>query len=116
MYFVESYGSVYRSSSNYGSLKFQEIPGKIVRPGPPGSYDDLGDVALTFLLPSFNTNTVNTNYHLPIDNKNRWSLNNNRVRLYHATYSTVSYNPNVTKKSDFGYKLAIGMYTFDWPT
>ena len=62
-----------------------------------------------------------SNYHLRLgdddddNNNNRWSLNNNRVRLYHATYSTVNHNPNVTKKADFGYKEAIGMYTFDWP-
>ena len=123
MYFVESYGSIYRSLSNDGPLKFQEIPGKIVKPGPPGSYDDLGDVALTFLLPSvLKTTSIMRNisrYHLRLgdddDNNNIWTLNNNRVRLYHATYSTVNHNPNVTKKADFGYKEAIGMYTFDWP-
>ena len=114
MYFVESYGSVYRGTSNEGPLEFQELPGaKIVRKGPPGSYDDLGDVALTFLMPDLphSSNASDFTTH-----GNRWTLNHNRARLYHATYSTVNHNPNVTKKADFGYKLAIGMYTFDWPS
>ena len=91
MYFVESYGSLYRGS-NTGPLTFDMLPEKLVVPGPLGEWDDLGQVALTFLLPdSFS----------------------NRARLYHASYSTVSTNPNATK-SDFGYKLAIGMYSFAW--
>ncbi len=118
MYFVESYGSVYRSLSSNGPLIFEDIPAKIVRPGPPGSYDDLGDVALTFLMPSTAVDARYDLSHVPYNNNgnNTWSLNPNRVRLYHATYSTVNHNPNVTKKADFGYKLAIGMYTFDWPS
>ena len=112
MYFVESYGSVYRGTSNEGSLEFEELPrAKIVRNGPPGSYDDLGDVALTFLMPDSTHSSAASTTH-----ENKWTLNHNRARLYHATYSTVNHNPNVTRKADFGYKLAIGMYTFDWPS
>ena len=113
MYFVESYGSVYLGTSNEGPLEFQELPeAKIVRKGPPGSYDDLGDVA-DFLMPDL---THSSDASDVTTHDNRWTLNHNRARLYHATYSTVNHNPNVTKKADFGYKLAIGMYTFDWPS
>lgn len=91
MYFAESYGSLYKGNMS-GPLTFDMLPEKIVVPGPRGEWDDLGQVALTFLLPD------------------QFS---NRARLYHASYSTVSTNPNASKK-DFGYKLAIGMYSFEW--
>ena len=37
----------------------------------------------------------------------------NRWRLYHASYSMENGNPNATR-ADYGYKQAIGMYTFLW--
>ena len=83
MYFVESYGSIYRSLSNDGPLKFQEIPGKMVTPGPPGSYDDLGDVALTFLLPSvLKTTSImrnTSNYHLRLGDDDDNKLSNSLI-------------------------------------
>jgi hypothetical protein len=36
-----------------------------------------------------------------------------RWRLYHASYSSINENPNATK-ADYGYKQAIGMYSFSW--
>eukprot|EP00945_MAST-04E_sp_MAST-4E-sp1_P001830 g1830.t1 len=88
----ESYGSLYKGGMS-GPLMFDMLPEKIVEPAPRGEWDDLGQVALTFLLPD--------------------RFSKNRARLYHASYSTVGSNPNATKV-DFGYKLAIGMYSFEW--
>ena len=92
MFFAESYGSLYKGGMS-GPLMFDMLPEKIVEPAPRGEWDDLGQVALTFLLPD--------------------RFSKNRARLYHASYSTVGSNPNATKV-DFGYKLAIGMYSFEW--
>ena len=92
MYFVESYGSLYIGSTT-GPLEFQKSPQPLVTPGPPGEWDDLGQVALTFLAAT--------------------GSQDKRARLYHATYSSVSGNENA-RKADFGYKLAIGMYSFEW--
>lgn len=92
MYFVESYGSLYRGKTT-GPLTFDMLADKLVVPGPTGSWDDLGQVALTFL---------------PTRDPGE------RTRLYHASYGTTSgKNPNA-RRADFGYKLAIGMYSFDW--
>ena len=37
-----------------------------------------------------------------------------RTRLYHASYGTTSGKNPDARKADFGYKLAIGMYSFEW--
>ena len=92
MYFVESYGSLYRGNTT-GPLRFDMLPDKLVVPAPPGSWDDLGQVALTFL---------------PARDQGK------RTRLYHASYGTTSGKNPDARKADFGYKLAIGMYSFEW--
>ena len=73
------------------------LPDKLVVPGPPGSWDDLGQVALTFL-PA----------------RDQGNNQGKRTRLYHASYGTTSGKNPDARKADFGYKLAIGMYSFEW--
>ena len=94
MYFVESYGALFvGKAAGPWPLSFPSmLPQRLVVPGPRGEWDDLGHVALTFL-PASREDT--------------------RTRLYFASYSTVSDNPNATR-ADFGYKLAIGQFSFEW--
>jgi hypothetical protein len=94
MYFVESYGALFAGKAvGPWPLAFPTmLPQRLVVPSPRGEWDDLGHVALTFLPASYG---------------------DTRTRLYFASYSTVSENPNATK-ADFGYKLAIGQFSFQW--
>ena len=98
-YFVNGFGSLYKSISPAGApLHFLRLPANAsaVEPAPPGEWDDLHQVSFAFL---------------PAARRARGE----RTRLYHASYSSVNRNPRATK-ADFGYKQAIGMYSFDWPS
>ena len=91
LYFVNGWGNIYKAPP--GSLSFERLGNAtIARPAPKGSYDDLHQIEFTFLPPAVAGG--------------RWSL-------YHASYSDQSMNAG-QRKADYGYKQAIGMYTFDW--
>ncbi len=92
LFFVNGWGNIYKAEA--GSLKFKRLPGNatIARPAPRGSWDDLHQIEFTFLKPR--------------EKGGRW-------RLYHASYASTSGNAGA-KKADYGYKQAIGMYSFLW--
>ena len=92
LYFVNGWGNIYRAPA--GTLKFERLPGNatIARPAPAGQWDDLHQIEFTFLPPR--------------EKGGRW-------RLYHASYANATANP-LAKKADYGYKQAIGMYSFTW--
>lgn len=95
-YFVNGFGSLYRSDAPPGApLAFTRLPNNAtaVTPAPHGEWDDLHQVSFAFLP----------------------GRDGGRARLYHASYSSVNFNPHATM-ADFGYKQAIGMYSFDWPS
>ncbi len=92
LFFVNGWGNIYKAEA--GSLKFKRLPGNatIARPSPEGSWDDLHQIEFTFLKPH--------------EKGGRW-------RLYHASYASTSENAGA-RKADYGYKQAIGMYSFLW--
>ena len=92
LFFVNGWGNIYRAPP--GTLRFDRLPANstIARPAPQGSWDDLHQIEFTFLPPR--------------EAGARWMM-------YHASYSSVNQNPNATR-ADYGYKQAIGMYSFTW--
>lgn len=97
LYFVAGWGNLYRMPLNGSSvLHFDRLVGDgvITTPAPQGSYDDFRQIEFTFLPPA---------------------APGERTRLYHASYSSENSNPNATR-ADYGFKQALGMYTFDWPS
>mmetsp|Transcript_10346 Transcript_10346/g.26500 ORF Transcript_10346/g.26500 Transcript_10346/m.26500 type:complete len:442 (-) Transcript_10346:724-2049(-) len=94
LYFVAGWGNLYRLPLPATRLQFTRLAGDgvISTPAPQGAFDDFKQIEFTFLPP-------------PTPD-GRW-------RLYHASYSNENGNPNATR-ADYGYKQAVGMYTFDW--
>lgn len=98
LYVVAGWGNIYTlpldGATSTTKLEFTRLKGDgvIAIPSPPGAYDDFRQIEYTFLPPQ----SVG----------GRW-------RLYHASYSLENGNPNATR-ADYGYKQALGMYTFDW--
>ena len=91
LFFVNGWGNIYRAPP--GSLSFARLGNAtIARPAPPGSFDDLHQIEFTFLPPAVAGG--------------RWTM-------YHASYAGRSRNPG-QRRADYGYKQAIGMYTFTW--
>ena len=92
LYFVNGWGNIYKASN--GTLDFKRLGGNatIARHSPHGAYDDLYQIEFTFLPPQ--------------EEGGRWLL-------FHASYSDVTSHAG-TKRADYGYKQAIGMYSFNW--
>lgn len=93
-FFVGGWGNIYTAAHN-GHLNFTRLPGYgvVSEPAPSPAYDDFRQIEFTFLPPA--------------SPGGRW-------RMYHASYSKENGNANATR-ADYGYKQAIGMYTFSWP-
>lgn len=91
LYFVNGWGNLYKAPP--GTLRFARLGNAtIARPAPSGSRDDLHQIEFTFLPPR--------------EAGGRWLL-------YHASYASTTANAG-SKKADYGYKQAIGMYSFVW--
>ena len=92
LYFVDGWGQLYQANASAApGLQFVPLGAMLTQPAPPPAFDDLHQIEFTFLLPT------------PQDP---------RVRLYHASYSAENHNPNASR-ADYGFKQAIGMYTFE---
>ena len=97
LYFVNGWGNIFvarTSTSTNNSLAFTRLEGQgvLTTAAPPGNFDDIHQIEFTFLPPV---------------------QPGGRYRLYHASYSMHNGNPNATR-ADYGYKQAIGMYSFAW--
>lgn len=96
LYFAAGWGNIYRMPLNATTkvLQFSRLPSNavIAEPAPTGAYDDVKQIEYTFLPPA---------------------VQGGRWRLYHASYADHTENPD-THHVLYGYKLAIGMYSFDW--
>ena len=64
----------------------------LTTPTPHGEFDDLHQIEFQFLAPAHRGG--------------RWLL-------YHASYASETSNPHATR-ADYGFKQAIGVYSFLW--
>ena len=99
LFFVNGWGNIYKSA-NGTTMAFKRLGNAtIARPAPAQSFDDLHQIEFTFLPPAGAVGSGG-------GGGGRWSL-------FHASYSSANHNPHATR-ADYGFKQAIGMYTFDW--
>ena len=94
-FFAAGWGNLYAAPIN-GSVRFERLGGdpRIAAPAPSPAWDDLHQIEFAFLQP-------------PAGDAD------GRVRLYQASYSDQNGNPKATR-ADYGFKQAIGMYSFAW--
>ena len=96
-FFTSGWGNLYAAPTN-GSVRFERLGGvpRIATPAPSPAWDDVHQMEFTFLPPAADDA-------------------GGRVRLYFAAYSDQNGNPNATR-ANYGFKQAIGMYSFSWDT